>query len=450
MMPYYSLVIKMKRKVKALIALPFVLILLAMVAFQGSKAAGESGSLVLYDSAKIGVVEKELTFKLKAGINEVPLEEIEGLKIAEITLKPVDEGAEVLGIVSQGFNVKNVFEANIGENVEVKLKSGETISGKFLGYKDGKITIQGDGYYLIDPQEVAYFKASKLNGERKAKTYAVINAKEEGEYKFKLIYRVANIGWGSRYKLYLGDKAFLQGYVLIDNPTNKSFEDVDVLLVSGNVQFYQPPVYFRDMMAKAEAEVPASVKPMEPQKLEAFYLYKLGIIDVNPFEKKLIPYVSQESEFKREYLYESYPYTRQGDVYEIISLKTDKVLPAGIVEIYKEMEGKNVLIGEQWIDHTPKGDTLRLKLGKDIDLKGETKILEQKNYERSTYYKVEISVENFGNETKEIIIRHYKWRGKILSSSESPIEETANYVEFKVTVKPGEKESVTFEYEVSY
>lgn len=434
----------MKRKVKVLIALPFVLILLAMVAFQGSKAVGESGSLVLYDSAKIGVVEKELTFKLKAGINEVPLDEVEGLNIAEVTLKPVGEGTEVLGIVSQGFNVKGVFEANIGESVEVKLKSGETISGKFLGYKDGKIAIQGDGYYLIDPQEVAYFKASKLGGEKKARTYAVISAKKEGEYKFKLIYRVSNIGWGSRYKLYLGDKAFLQGYVLVDNPTNKSFEDVDVLLVSGNVQFYQPPEYY---LNNREVMVKPAVKPM---KLEAFYLYRLGIIDVNPFEKKLIPYVGQESEFEREYLYESYPYGGSGDVYEIISLKAGKVLPAGIVEIYKEMEGKNVLIGEQWIDHTPKGDTLRLKLGRDIDLKGETKLLEQKSDERSTYYKVEVSVENFGNETKEVIIRHYKWRGKILSSSESPIEETANYVEFKVTVKPGERKSVTFEYRVTY
>ncbi|AIF69147.1 hypothetical protein PAP_03635 [Palaeococcus pacificus DY20341] len=440
----------MKRKTKILITLPFVLILLAMVIFQGSKAVGEGGSLVLYDSAKIGVVEKEISFELKRGINEVPLEELDGLNIAELTLKPVDEGVEVLGVVSQGFDVKSVFDANIGETVEVKLKSGETISGKFLGYKDGKIAIEGDGYYLIDPQEMAYFKVSKLNGEAKARTYAVIKANEDGKYKFKLIYRVSSMGWSSRYKLYLSDSAFLQGYVLIDNPTNKSFEDIDVLLVSGDVSFYQPPIYYRDFVTMAKAEEVVGAQVSEPQKLEAFYLYKLGQIDVNSFEKKLIPYVAQESPFEREYLYESYPYGGSSDIYEIISLKADKVLPAGIVEIYKEMEGKSVLIGEQWIDHTPKGDTLRLKLGKDIDLKGETKVLDERHYDRGAYYKIQVTIENFGEDEKEVIIRHYKWRGKILSSSESPIEETANYVDFKVTVKPGEKESVTFEYEVSY
>jgi len=284
----------MKRKIIGGILASFVL--LAMVIFHQTQAEEDQASIALYDSAKIGVVERTIQLELKQGINEVPLDVLEGLDIGEITLKSLDEKVKVLGIINK--------------------------------------------------------------------------------------------------------------------------------------------------------EVPE--EPIQQTKIEAFYLYKLGTVDIGAFETKMIPYIYQKTDFTREYLYESYPYGGAQDIYEIISLKTNDVLPKGIVEIYKEMEDKNVLIGEQMIDHTAKGDTLRLKLGRDIDLKGTTEVLEERHDDHYGYYKIRVTVENFGEESKEVIVRHYKWRGKILESSISPINETANYVEFKITVNPGEKEEIIFDYEVSY
>lgn len=441
----------MKQKIVGGVLVIFVL--LAMIVFHQTKAEESHTALALYDSARIGVVEKTLQVELKKGINEVPLEMLEGLQIDEITLKPLDEKVKVLGVISKELKGKNLIEANIGKEVTIKLKSGGTINGKFLGYKDGKIAVQGDGYYLINPDEIAYVKMTSIGEESKANIYAIINAEEDGKYFFKLIYRVKGIGWSSRYKLYLRDKAEFYGYIVIDNPTNKSFENTEVLLVSGDVQFYQPPQVIMDRYyAVQEAAIGKEVpeQPVQQTKIEAFYLYKLGTVDIGTFEKKLIPYIYQESQFTREYLYESYPYGGSQEVYEIISLKTSEVLPRGVVEIYKEMEDKNVLIGEQMIDHTAKGDILRLKLGRDIDLKGKTEVLEERHGDRYGYYKIKVTIENFGDESKEVVVRHYKWRGKILESSVSPVSETANYVEFKITVNPGEKEEIIFDYEVSY
>ncbi|MCJ1883109.1 hypothetical protein LNY03_28780, partial [Pseudomonas nitroreducens] len=90
--------------------------------------------------------------------------------IAEVTIRPLDEGVKVLGVFSRGQG-RDVYSANVGSEVEVKLRSGETIAGKFLGFKNGKITIECDGYYLINPNEGAYFKAKNLEG--KASAYAV-------------------------------------------------------------------------------------------------------------------------------------------------------------------------------------------------------------------------------------------------------------------------------------
>ncbi|MDK2782782.1 MAG: hypothetical protein PWP49_434 [Thermococcaceae archaeon] len=258
-----------------------IFVLLAVIVFHQTKAEEGSTALALYDSAKIGVVEKTIQVELKTGINKVPLDMLEGLRIDEVTLKPLDEKVKVLGVVSKGTAGKNLMEANIGEEITVKLKSGETVSGEFLGYEDGKIAIQGDGYYLVSSEDIAYMKMDSIGEESTAEIYAIVNAEEDGKYFFKLIYRVGGISWSSRYKLYLRDRAEFYGYVVIDNPTNKSFENADVLLVSGDVQFYQPPQVIMGRyytMESATKEVPQ--QPIQGTKLEAFYFF---LLKASPF-----------------------------------------------------------------------------------------------------------------------------------------------------------------------
>ncbi len=430
---------------KVLTGLLGVLVLLfAIFSFQGEKAVAGNGTVVLYNSAKIGVVEETLELNLKEGINEVPLNELAGLNIEEVTIRPLDDGSRVLGVFSRGGN-GSVYGAGIGSDVEIKLKTGDTISGKFLGTKDGKLAVQGEEYYLINPSEVAYFKVKELNG--KSSVYAAISADKAGKYRFDVIYRVSGMSWSSRYKLYIGDQASLYGYVVLDNPTPKEFKDAKVLLVAGDVSLIQGwtsnPSTLYEKAASGTAEV---VQPSEPQKVEAFYLYRLGTVDLDPASKMMYPYITLKVPFKREYLYESWPNGGEGPVYESISFKTDKVLPAGIVEVYRETKDGALLLGERMMEHTPKGETVRIGIGRDYDLKGTTKVLQEERGSGYAYYKIQITVENFGNETKTVVVRHYKW-GRIKSSSLEPIDETASYVEFKLTVGPGEKKEVVFDYE---
>ncbi|WP_367884149.1 hypothetical protein [Thermococcus sp. JCM 11816] len=96
--------------------------------------------------------------------------------------------------------------------------------------------VEGEDYYLIDPAKVVYFKASTLD---ESSVYATLRAEKTGEYNVTLIYRVEGMNWKSRYKLYIGERAKLQGYVVITNPTAVELESADVLLVAGDVQLYQ-------------------------------------------------------------------------------------------------------------------------------------------------------------------------------------------------------------------
>ncbi|MDV3103714.1 DUF4139 domain-containing protein [Thermococcus waiotapuensis] len=286
----------------------------------------------------------------------------------------------------------------------------------------------GDGLYAVNPGELVYFKASRI--EKKGGVYASFLAEKDGKYSVEVTYRVSGMSWGSRY--------------------TRKYDNAKVVLVSGDVQLYQE-VSPRYVYAVAEGKAAGNgVAPQGPVKLEAFYVYPLGAIDIEPASIMMIPYVSTELDVKREYLYESWAYDMEGDAYESISFRTDKILPAGVVEIYRESGDGTVLIGESHIEHTPKGDVVRIGVGKDYDLKGSTKILSSNYGDRWAKYRVQIKIENFGNDAKSVIVRHYKYSGKILSSSVSPSDETSNYVEFVLNVQAGESRAVTFEYEVTW
>ncbi len=434
-------------RLKALIGLLGVLILFfAVFSFQGEKAVGSNGTVILYNSVRIGVVEKTLELNLKEGINDVPLNELTGLDIRDITIRPLDDGVHVLGVFSRSGN-GSVYGADIGGQVEVKLKTGDTISGKFLGMKDGRLAVQGEEYYLINPREVVYFRVKELDG--KSSVYMAVSANKAGKYRFDVIYRVNGMGWSSRYKLYIGNQADLYGYMILDNPTAETFRDAKVLLVAGDVNLIQGGMPNPVALYEKAASETGVVQPGEPQKVEAFYTYKLGIVDLTPSSRMMYPYVTIEVPYQREYLYESWVGNGERPVYESISFKTDKVLPAGTVEIYRETNDGNLLVGENAMEHTPKGDTVRIGIGRDYDLKGTTTILEQRNGDGYSYYKVRITLQNFDNETKTVLVRHHKW-GKVMTSSIQPTDETANYVEFKITLEPGEKKEIVFDYEGGY
>ena len=47
-------------------------------------------------------------------------------------------------------------------------------------------------------------------------------------------------------------------------------------------------------------------------------------------------------------------------------------LPKGKVRVYKaDQSGSQQLIGEDWIDHTPKDERVRIKMGEAFDVVGE-------------------------------------------------------------------------------
>src|SRR4029079_8459612 len=89
-------------------------------------------------------------------------------------------------------------------------------------------------------------------------------------------------------------------------------------------------------------------------------------------------------------------------------------LPAGRVRVYQanQADGALEFVGEDVIKHTPRNETLRIKLGNAFDIVGERKQTNFRIDTRATPIEesFEISVRNRKKEAATVVVREYLYR----------------------------------------
>jgi hypothetical protein len=130
-------------------------------------------------------------------------------------------------------------------------------------------------------------------------------------------------------------------------------------------------------------------------------------------------------------------------------------LPAGRVRVSKldSADGSLEFIGEDVIGHTPKDETVRLKLGSAFDVVGERR---QVDYAVDTHARwveeeIEIKLRNHKSQDVEVQVREpmYRWsKWQVLQHSQEYSKDSAQLIHFTVTV-PKDGESV-IRYRVHY
>jgi hypothetical protein len=143
-----------------------------------------------------------------------------------------------------------------------------------------------------------------------------------------------------------------------------------------------------------------------------------------------------------------------------VSLKNDeasglgKPLPKGRVRVYKAAgDGTLEFVGEDVIDHTPKNETIRLKLGDSFDVTGKRTRTNfrsnQKGKEMVESFRIELK--NAKREAQKVEVREalYRWSNwDITEKSQDFRKLNARAIAFDVEV-PAEG-SATVEYTVRY
>jgi hypothetical protein len=241
-------------------------------------------------------------------------------------------------------------------------------------------------------------------------------------------YLTAGISWKADYVMLINaadTRTDLTGWVTVTNQSGATYRDAALKLVAGDVNRARS----RDDARRALEMVARSgvAAPERDFKSEGFFEYHLytleGRTTIKDSQTKQLALLSAaDIPVEKRYIYygaPGYQRTQYGvpvsnqkiGVYLDVRNRKDNhlgiPLPKGKVRVYKaDASGSQQLIGEDWIDHTPTDERVRIKMGEAFDVVGERV---QKDWKRigSNLYEVEweITLRNHKKEpvTVEVI-----------------------------------------------
>ena len=212
------------------------------------------------------------------------------------------------------------------------------------------------------------------------------------EQRVEVSYLSRRLNWRADYVLVVDQsdsKGDVTGWVTLTNNSGASYLGAKLKLVAGDVQRVSQPHYYSppedeeagdddDDQFHEEGffeyhlytlQRPTSLLDKEQKQVALLEAHDIGIV------KKLIFYGAKNYYRRR---YGRVQSNQKVGVYlDILNSKTNNLgmaLPKGIVRVYKaDSSGAKQFIGEDRIDHTPRDEKIRIKMGEAFDVVGERK-----------------------------------------------------------------------------
>lgn len=390
-------------------------------------------------------------------------------------------------------NAQKLMERYIDQRITVDQGTGSDlvqIEGRLLSAQGGLILAGDDGrIHSINNYTNIHFP--DLPGGLMTRPTLIWDVATEtpGDHDTRVSYQTGGLTWWADYNLTYRDSdvansGFLDvgGWVSILNRSGASYNDARLKLIAGDVnRAAQIPAsrvqYALEELAASSRDAAAG---FEEQSFFEFHLYTLGrnttIPDNSTKQIEFLQQVASVPATKRfvyygvqpHYGFHGSPATQRDlglpmntkvDVYVEFENEEDvglgMPLPAGRIRVSQLDTNDNTLelIGEDVIDHTPKDETVVIKLGSAFDVVGERRQIEfRADYDREWMEEtIEVVLRNHKSEPVEVLVKEnmFRWTNNdILQSSHDYDRQDARTVHFPVTVE-ADGEAV-LQYRVRY
>ena len=383
-----------------------------------------------------------------------------------------------LAILEQNFEYdlispQKLMEKFLGQDVELITRvDGEDVvtSAKLIGNQGGYV-YQIDGKIAVNPHGRVVLPELP-EGLISRPTLMWMLANDRSGHEVEASYLTGGIGWRANYVTVLSedDKSVdLSGWVTITNSSGATYKDASLKLVAGDV--HRAPVARggRRMEMLASSAMPVEEQFAEQQFFD-YHLYTLqrpSTIKDNQ-TKQISLLDAEDVGVKKVYVYQpagQYWYSRMPGpdkskvsvLLEVENAKENNLgmpLPKGVVRVYKkDPDGALQFVGEDRIDHTPRDETIRVKVGNAFDIVAERiqtnyRVLESSRRYESSY---KISIRNHKDEDVTVsVIESIPSDWEILEKSHEYVKETSNRIRFDVPVESDGETEVTYTVRVKY
>jgi hypothetical protein len=436
-------------------------------------------AVTIYNS-NIGLVKDTRQIDLSRGTFELKFMDV-AAKIDPTTVhikSLINESS--LSVLEQNYeydllNPQKLLEKYVGQKVQIasinpETKKEEVIDAVLLSTQGGNIFQIGDKIHIGHSGRVILPRIPENLIPQPTLVWLLDNRLSKPQ-RLEASYLTSGINWKADYVAVLNKSDAmidLTGWVTIDNKSGATYQNALLKLVAGEIHRIQPEVKLGRAMPMAAAKEAAAPQFKEESFFE-YHLYTLDrrttikdnqtkqmtLLDANQILiKKLFIFSGSP-----QYYYYRYDQKNKQKVGVFLELENSKKnnlgmpLPKGTVRVYKEdRDGSLQFVGEDGIDHTPKDEKFKIKIGDAFDIVGERT---QTDYKRlaDNLFEVafEVSLRNHKKEDIKVLVEEPipgDW--EMLSNSHPYEKVSSNLVRFDVPVAKDKEVKVKYRIRFKY
>ncbi|HUP01836.1 MAG TPA: DUF4139 domain-containing protein [Gemmatimonadota bacterium] len=348
-------------------------------------------------NGNLGLVRDERRIDLARGVFTLPFRDVAAqIDPTSVAFAALAHPAAV-DVLEQNYEYdlltpEALLDKYVGEIVTLYMPVNDhevAVPAKLLSTQGGTVYQIGDSIALNPPGRVVL---PDLKGDLKALPTLVwtLQSDRAGSEPVEVSYLTGGLDWKADYVATLSedDRTLdIGGWVTVENKSGTTYPNARLKLVAGDIH-RAPQSSVPKGQALREAAVAADAAGFEERTFFEYHLYDLPRpTTIKNNQTKQIRLL-EASGVRTEKVYTlagaAWYYTQQyggekglkvGVHQEFDNAKGNGLgfaLPAGVVRLYKaDADGTLQLVGEDRIDHTPRDERLRLKVGEAFDIVAE-------------------------------------------------------------------------------
>ena len=439
----------------------------------------------------LALVKDTRKVQLNAGLNALALRDVSAQIRPETALLRSINAPGSLNLLEQNFDFDlltpaKLLEKYVGKTVTL-IKTHPTTGAEtaeqatVLSANNGVVLKIGNRIETGDPANysgrIVYDNVPAILRDRPT-LVTQINNKGATDQTVELSYLTGGLGWKADYVAELNSKENmldLSGWVTLSNTSGAAYKNAKLQLVAGDVNRVQQSPRAMAMQMRKNDMMAEAAAPMVEESLLEYHLYTLDRpTTIAENQTKQVALLSATGvPVSKELVLQGADYYYQGQYGEIGSKlkvgvfiefdnkeasKLGMPLPKGILRVYKkDSQGNAQFVGEDNIDHTPKKETVRLKLGEAFDVTADKKqtdfkVLPRPSKGNNLYESAfEITLKNAKKEKVTVTVQEpISGDWKIISENKAHTKVNSHLAEWKIEIPAEDKVTLIYRALVKY